>query len=170
MKPPGARAHRPLLDAELLRRLRLEQGLTLHGLAKSIGRTGKCLRAIEAGLNHETITLGDLANLADALGVGPDQLLAAAGASERQHTGSTYESHVLRRHEAKLLLRIMQGELTRAAGGSKAEEMTLGRMELAGIVHYPLGDRSAGRAPALCEQTLYCLCQERSPTEPDWVR
>jgi transcriptional regulator with XRE-family HTH domain len=169
VSPPGARAHRQLLDSDRLRTVRIEQGLTLHGLAKAIGRTGKCLRAIEAGRNHDAMTLGDLANLAAALGVGVLDLLATPAVSPRpEPSDNPSDCYVLRRHEAKLLLKVLRGEVRRAEGGSAVVRLALGKMEIAGIIEYPDADHKARRAPRPSRAMLYSLGFDLSAhdTEP----
>jgi len=65
-----------LLNAELIRRRRLELGLSLREVAKYLGGTAQVVLGIENGSNHERITVAVLANLAELLGVDPADLLA----------------------------------------------------------------------------------------------
>jgi len=65
-----------LLSAELIRRRRLELGLSLREVAKYLGGTMQVVVGIETGSNHERITVAALAKLAELLAVDPADLFA----------------------------------------------------------------------------------------------
>lgn len=66
----------PLLDGDLIRRRRAELGLSSRAIASQLGVTGSVVTRLEAGDNHQDVTLGLVAKLARLLGVDIADLLA----------------------------------------------------------------------------------------------
>lgn len=64
------------LHADLIRRRRNELGLSLRAVGRRLGLTGLTVGRIEAGSNHDELTLRTLARLADVLAVDIRQLFA----------------------------------------------------------------------------------------------
>lgn len=58
-----------LLDADLIRRRRIELRMTERQLGRLVGKSGQLVRRIEAGLSHEGITVRTAHRIADALGL-----------------------------------------------------------------------------------------------------
>ncbi len=65
-----------ILDAALIRRRRAERGLSAREVAKHLGVSGPVVSAIEAGTNHNDVSLAHWLRLAAALEVEPVTLLA----------------------------------------------------------------------------------------------
>lgn len=65
-----------ILDGPAIRRRRESLGLSQRSLASSLGVTGNVIRLLEAGGNHDDLTLGFLTRLAGALAVEPTTLLS----------------------------------------------------------------------------------------------
>ncbi len=58
-----------LLDAELIRRRRINLRMTERQLGRLVGKSGQLVRRIEAGLSHEGVTVRVAHRLAEALDV-----------------------------------------------------------------------------------------------------
>jgi transcriptional regulator with XRE-family HTH domain len=69
-----------VINAHLLRELRLDRGLSQRKLAASAGIDALTIKRLEAGADPADVTLRVLGNLADALGVRPADLLARSPA------------------------------------------------------------------------------------------
>ncbi len=77
-----------ILDAPLIRRRRAELGLSVREVAKHLGVSGAVVTAIEAGTNHNEVSLAHLFRLAGVLAVESTTLLTAEKA-ERPSAGPT---------------------------------------------------------------------------------
>jgi len=76
--PKDAPRDEPLLDAEAIRRLRLQAGLSSRRFARALGVSASTIRGLEEGSNHDQLPLTMIARLADLLGVAPQELFARA--------------------------------------------------------------------------------------------
>lgn len=71
-----------ILDADLLRRRRVELRLSIRQLAENVGVTSPVIRAMEAGDNHKDLAVGFIERVADSLGLDPATLWATDNDTE----------------------------------------------------------------------------------------
>lgn len=70
------------LNAELIRRRRRELAMSHRQLARSLSVTSIVVSGLEAGSNHETLTLGFVGKLAEVLAIAPHTLIESDRADD----------------------------------------------------------------------------------------
>jgi transcriptional regulator with XRE-family HTH domain len=103
-----------LLNTQLLRDARIRAGITERGLARQLGTSPLRIRRLEAGIGHDTTTIGMLIALATTLNLEPALLLQVDREPPRRRPSSA----PLSLREAKLVHLALSTQLRVTARGS----------------------------------------------------
>ena len=141
-----------LLNSELLRQARLAAGITERGLARQLGTSPLRIRRLEAGIGHETLTLGLLVELSAAIAVAPGELLDTDSQRRPQSVASPTPMSL---PEARLLHRALDGEIPMVARGLTGA--ALARLITSGAVTAERPDPTAATRIAASPETLDAL-------------